>query len=128
MFSDIITAIDKISQIEQENRIVQRVKPAVDIYETDQAIVLWAEMPNVDKKDLHVQIDNSILHIKGKRSSSLDKGQYLLRESSDVSYERFFELRENLDPKKIEASYQAGILKITLTKREETQPKIIAIK
>ena len=128
MFSDIITAIDKISQIGQENQLFPRVKPAVDIYETDQTIELWAEMPNVDKKDLHVHLNNGVLHIQGKRSSSVNKEQYLLRESSDVIYERFFELRENLDPKKIEASYQAGILKITLAKREEAQPQKISIK
>jgi len=126
MFSDIITAIERIKKFDDKDLLL-RVKPAVDIYETDHSVIVWAEMPNVDKNDLQVQIKDGILHIQGKRMSSFDNGQYLLRETSDLMYERFFELRENIDQDTIEASYQAGILKITLTKKEEAQPKKIAI-
>jgi HSP20 family protein len=127
MFSDFITAIERIKKMDDDKELFLRVKPAVDIYDTDHSVIVWAEMPNVDKRDLQVHIKNGILHIQGKRTSSFDNGQYLLRETSDVMYERFFELRENLDQDKIEASYQAGILKITLTKKEEALPKKIEI-
>jgi HSP20 family protein len=127
MFSDIITTIERIKKFDHDKDLFLRVKPAVDIYETDHTLIVWAEMPNVDKKDLQVHIKNGILHIQGKRMSSFDNGQYLLRETSDVMYERFFELRENIDQDKIEASYQAGILKITLKKKEEAQPRKIEI-
>ena len=126
MFSDIITAIERIKKFDDKDLFL-RVKPAVDIYETDHSVIVWAEMPNVDKNDLQVYIKDGILHIQGKRMSSFDNGQYLLRETSDLMYERFFELRENIDQDTIEASYQAGILKITLTKKVEAQPKKIAI-
>jgi len=126
MFSDIITAIERIKKFDDKDLFL-RVKPTVDIYETDHSVIVWAEMPNVDKNDLQVYIKDGILHIQGKRMSSFDNGQYLLRETSDLMYERFFELRENIDQDTIEASYQAGILKITLTKKEEAQPKKIAI-
>src|SRR4030043_1514735 len=119
MFSDFITAIERIKKMDNDKELFLRVKPAVDIYDTDHSVIVRAEMPNVDKRDLQVHIKNGILHIQGKRTSSFDNGQYLLRETSDVMYERFFELRENLDQEKIEASYQAGILKITLTKKED---------
>jgi HSP20 family protein len=126
MFSDIITAIERIKKYEDKDLLL-RVRPAVDIYETDRAVIVCAEMPNVDKSDLQVHIKDGILHIQGKRMSSFDNGQYLLRETSDLMYERSFELRENINQDTIEASYQAGILKITLTKKEEAPPQKIAI-
>lgn len=128
MFSDLITAIEKISKTDNNKEFFLRVKPVVDIYETNEAVIIWAEMPNVAKDDLYVQVKNRILHIQGKKQSMAEKGEFIWRETSDVIYERFFELQDNLDQENIKASYEAGVLKITLPKKEDAQPKKIEIK
>lgn len=128
MFSDLITAIEKISKTDNNKEFFLRVKPVVDIYETNEAVIIRAEMPNVAKDDLHVQVNNRILHIQGKKQSIPEQGEFIWRETSDVIYERFFELQDDLDQENIKASYEAGILKITLPKKAEAQPKKIEIK
>lgn len=128
MFSDLITAIEKISKTDNNKEFFLRVKPVVDIYETNEAVIIRAEMPNVAKDDLYVQVKNRILHIQGKKQSIAEKGEFIWRETSDVIYERFFELQDNLDQENIKASYEAGILKITLPKKEDAQPRKIEIK
>ncbi len=102
-------------------------KPAVDIYETEEAIVVLVEMPNVKKENLQVWVEDGKLYITGKRDSSNINGTYLLRETQDLQYERIFELEEDLDPEKISASYQLGILKIEIGKKEKAKPKIIQV-
>lgn len=128
MFSDLITAIEKISKTDNNKEFFLRVKPVVDIYETNEAVIIRAEMPNVAKDDLRVQVNNRILHIQGKKQSIPEQGEFIWRETSDVIYERFFELQDDLDQENIKASYEAGILKITLPKKAEAQPKKIEIK
>ena len=61
------------------------------------------------------------MHIQGKRENDLTEGDYLLRETADVIYERFFELEDNLDQETIEANYSAGVLKITIAKKEKAK-------
>jgi len=85
-------------------------------------------MPNVDKEDLHVAVENNMLHITGKRIHTVEKGTYLLRETHDVLYERYFELGNDLDKEKIEARYNAGILRVQILKREKAKIQKIEIK
>lgn len=128
MFSDIFTGIERQKKLDTINQHLIRVKPAIDIYETEHATVVLAEMPNVDKEDLHVAVENNMLHITGKRMHTLEKGTYLLREIVNVLYERSFELGNDLDKEKIEARYNAGILSITIFKREKAKTQKIEIK
>ena len=127
MFSNVFTGIEKRNKINAGNGFLLKIKPVVDVYETSNSLVILAEMPQVDKSNLTVQVENGILHIQGKRENHLKEGEYLYRETTDSLYERFFELEKNLDTDKIEASYHAGILKIVLPKKEEAQPKNIRI-
>ncbi len=128
MFSDIFTGIDRQKKLDTINQHLIRVKPAIDVFETEHAIVVLAEMPNVDKEDLHVAVENNMLHITGKRIHMVEKGTYLLRETHDVLYERYFELGNDLDKEKIEARYNAGILMVQILKREKAKIQKIEIK
>ncbi|MFZ0390450.1 MAG: Hsp20/alpha crystallin family protein [Calditrichia bacterium] len=112
-------------QAEENGR--RTVKPRVDVYETDKAVVVLAEMPDVPKENLSVKVENGFLHLKGERKEKQDKGQYLMREFPQVTYERIFELEDNLNPEKISASYEYGIVKLEIAKKEKKQPKIIEI-
>jgi len=128
MFSDIYTSIEKRNKINNENGYLMKIKPVVDVYETAHSVVILAEMPKVEKKDLHINIEKSVLHIQGKRENNLVDGDYLLRETADVVYERFFELEDNLDQETIQAHYNSGVLKITIAKKEQAKPRKIEIK
>jgi HSP20 family protein len=128
MFSDIFTGIDRQKKLDTINQHLIRVKPAIDVFETEHAIVVLSEMPNVDKEDLHVAVENNMLHITGKRIHTVEKGTYLLRETHDVLYERYFELGNDLDKEKIEARYNAGILRVQILKREKAKIQKIEIK
>jgi len=127
MFSDIYTQIERRNKLNTDNGLLVKVKPVVDIYETEHSIVILAEMPRVEKKDLHIQVEKGILHIHGKRQNSAPEGEYILRETVDVIYERFFELENNLDPENISATYNSGVLKITIGKNEQAKPRKIEI-
>ena len=127
MFSNVYTSIEQRNKLNNENGYLMKVKPVVDVYETPQAVIILAEMPKVEKKDLSINIEKGVLQIQGKRENKLVEGDYLLRETADVIYERFFELEDNLDQEAIEASYSAGILKITVAKKEQAKPRKIEI-
>ena len=128
MFSDIYTGIERRNKINDENGYLMKVKPVVDVYETPHSVIILAEIPKVEKKDLHINIEKGVLHIQGKRENSLVEGDYLLRETADVIYERFFELEDNLEQETIEARYSAGVLKITISKKEQAKPRKIEIR
>ena len=127
MFSNVYTSIEQRNKINHENGYLMKVKPVVDVYETPHAVIILAEMPKVEKKDLSINIEKGVLRIQGKRENKLVEGDYLLRETADVIYERFFELEDNLDQEAIEASYNTGILKITIAKKEQAKPRKIEI-
>lgn len=128
MFSDIFTSIEKRNNVSRQNGYSLKLKPVVDVYETSGNIVLLVEMPQVEKSALKVEVENGILHIQAKKQNNITEGELIYRESADVLYERLFELEDNLDTTQIQASYNAGVLKLTLPKREEAQPRKIEIK
>lgn len=113
---------------EMEKPELLKVKPAVDIYETKDSVVILAEMPNVDREHISVQVKDGLLYIRGTRNTVPRKGEFIIRETRDVEYERIFELGDDLDPDKISASYKYGILEVTIGKKEKAQPKVIEIK
>ncbi|GAB4366776.1 MAG: hypothetical protein Kow0042_06910 [Calditrichia bacterium] len=129
MFSDnqLNIANDREIQAFSESEYLLRVKPLVDIYETEDEMIVRLEMPGVGKENLQVQIKDGYLHISGRRNNSKVPGQYLLRETRDVLFERIFELEDNLDTQKITANYRYGILTITIGKKEEAKPRTIKI-
>ena len=128
MFSDIYTGIERRNKINDENGSLMKVRPVVDVYETPHSVIILAEIPKVEKKDLHINIEKEVLHIQGKRENGLMEGDYLLRETADVIYERFFELEDNLNQETIGAHYNAGVLKITIAKKEQAKPRKIEIR
>jgi HSP20 family protein len=128
MLSDIFTSIEKRNNISNQNGYSLKIKPVVDVYETSGNIALLVEMPQVEKSALKVEVENGILHIQGKKQNHMIEGELIYRESADVLYERLFELEDNLDTTQIQATYNAGVLKLTLPKREEAQPRKIEIK
>ena len=104
-------------------------KPAVDIYDNDRNIVIKAELPGMEKKDIILQVNGRVLTLKGEHSSEneVKEDKYHRRERSYGKFERVFTLPLEVDPDKITADYKDGVLKIDIPKPEEQKPKQITV-
>jgi HSP20 family protein len=103
--------------------------PAVDIYEQGNDIVLKAELPGVDPKDVDIRLENNVLTLRGQRKfeNEVKKENYHRVERSYGSFSRSFTLPSVVDQAHIKAEVKDGILKLVLPKREEAKPKQIEI-
>ena len=103
--------------------------PAVDIYDQDDKVVIKAELPGVDKKDIHVGLEDRVLTLKGERSheNEVKEEKFYRKERAYGKFERAFTLPAGLDPEKINADFKDGVLKIEIPKPEEEKPRKIAV-
>lgn len=103
--------------------------PSVDIYETEHELVVKADLPEVDPKDLDIRVENNILTIRGERKfeKNVSEENYLRVERSYGSFARSFTLANTVDSEAIKADYQNGVLKLSIPKREEAKPKQIKV-
>jgi len=103
--------------------------PAVDIYEHEGNIVLTAELPGVDPKDVDIRVENNILSLRGERkwNNDVQRESYHRVERAYGSFTRSFTLPNVVDTEKIKAYYKEGMLKLVLPKKEEAKPKQISI-
>ncbi len=104
--------------------------PTLDVSETKNELVVRAEIPGIDTKDIDISLTNDLLTIKGeKKQEKEEKGEnYHLVERSYGSFTRAIRLPKEVQGDKISASYKNGILKVTLPKSEEAKKKEIKIK
>jgi HSP20 family protein len=104
--------------------------PAVDIFETENELVLKADIPDVDPKNVGIQLENGTLTLKGERKFENEqkngKGFHRI-ERSYGSFVRAFSLPDTVDGDKVKADYKNGVLTITLQKKEVAKPKTISV-
>jgi len=103
--------------------------PAVDILETTDELVLKADVPSVEQKDIDIQIENGTLTLKGERKFEKEengKGFHRL-ERSYGSFVRYFTLPDTVDAEHVKADYQSGVLTVTLPKKEIAKPRAIKV-
>lgn len=103
--------------------------PAVDIYEQNGNVVLKAELPGVDAKEVDIRLENNVLTLSGERKidNEVKRESYHRVERAYGSFTRSFTLPTVIDQEKIKAEYKDGVLQVTLPKREEAKPKQISI-
>src|SRR5919108_1253381 len=103
--------------------------PAVDIYETDEALVMKAELPGFGKDDISIEMKENTLVIKGerKREDEVKEGNYHHMERAYGAFQRSFLLPTTVDQEKVRASYKDGVLELRLPKVEAAKPKRVAI-
>ena len=104
--------------------------PPIDIFETDKEVGLRVEVPGMDKKDIQVHVENGVLSIKGTKEAFVGDGgrEWCSTESHTGTFSRSFTLPETLDVENIVASYNQGVLTITLPRKEESLPKKVSVK
>ena len=103
--------------------------PAVDIYETPNELVVKADLPDVNEKDIDVRVENNLLTIRGERKfeKSVSEENFLRVERAYGSFSRSFSLPNTVNPEAIRAEYKNGVLNVTLPKREESKPRQVKV-
>ena len=103
--------------------------PAVDIYETENELVLKADLPDVDQKDIDVRVENQTLTIAGERKfkKQEDNQGFHRIERSYGNFVRSFAVPNSFDTEHIGAQYHNGVLSVTLPKKEAAKPRQIKV-
>ncbi|HEY1184975.1 MAG: Hsp20/alpha crystallin family protein [Bryobacteraceae bacterium] len=103
--------------------------PAVDIYETENDLVVKADLPDVDLKDIDVRVENQTLTIAGERKFEKQDNVagYHRIERSYGNFTRSFAVPNSFDTEKIAASFKNGVLSVSLPKKEAAKPRQIKI-
>ncbi|MBI1750491.1 MAG: Hsp20/alpha crystallin family protein [Acidobacteria bacterium] len=103
--------------------------PAVDIYETEHDLVLRADLPDLNEKDIDIRIENNMLTIRGERKleKNVSEDNYLRMERAYGAFSRSFSLPDTVNTDQIKAEYRNGVLTVNLPKREESKPKQVKV-
>lgn len=124
---------DKHEVISREESMPERthelpiVAPLVDIFENNDEILLYADMPGVPKDRINVHVDNGKLEISGTRKME-SSGSAIWGEFGNVEYRRMFSVPQSIDVAKVNAELKDGVLKLHLPKAEAAKPKVIEIR
>jgi HSP20 family protein len=100
------------------------------LFETGNELVVKAEIPEIDQKDLDIRVENNLLTIRGERKfeKNISEDKYLRVERAYGAFSRSFSLPNTVNTEAISAQYANGVLTVHLPKREESKPKQIQVK
>jgi HSP20 family protein len=120
---------DAFTRMVNEPRATRPWSPAVDIYETENELVLKADVPEVDPKDIDVRVENQTLTISGERKfeqENSSKGFHRL-ERSYGNFVRSFAVPNTFDTDHIAADFKNGVLSVSLPKKEAAKPRQVKV-
>jgi HSP20 family protein len=103
--------------------------PAVDIYETENELVIKADLPEVNEKDLDVRVENNMLTIRGERKfeQKVKEDNYLRVERAYGTFTRSFNLPNTVSTESIKAEFKNGVLTVEMPKRAESKPRQVKV-
>ncbi len=103
--------------------------PAVDIYETDNEYVVYADLPGVKKEEISIELKDNTLTLRGEKKfeEKVERDNYLRVERSYGTFVRSFTVPHGVEADKIKARFKDGVLELTIPKREEAKPKQIKV-
>jgi HSP20 family protein len=112
-----------------ETRGTRRWVPAVDLVETDDHLVLKADLPGLDRNDVSIEIKDGTLTVSGERKAENEERSegYYRVERAYGSFSRSLSLPRGVDPEAVEASFDKGVLEVRIPKPEERKPHRVAI-
>jgi HSP20 family protein len=135
-FRDLVTLREAMDQLLEES--VVRPRPAamasralaVDMYETDEAVVVKTALPGVDPEDIDISITGDSLTIKGefKADEEIEEADCVCRERAYGAFSRSLTIPVSIEAGEAEAEFGDGILTLTLPKAEALKPKAIKVK
>ena len=138
-FKDLLSIHDRMNKLFEdtffrdrgtEEGLVKGVwAPAVDIYETQNDIVLKAELPGLEQKDITVEVKDNTLTLKGERKFEKDvkEENYHRIERSYGAFQRVFTLPGTVQQDKVKAKFKDGVLEIIMPKEDKVKPKMIKV-
>jgi HSP20 family protein len=103
--------------------------PAVDVFETKDAIVLKAELPGLRTEDVDVEIDDNVLTVSGERTftDTVEEGHYYRLERNYGRFSRSLTLPQGIRADEVSATFADGVLEVRVPKAEEAKPRKVAI-
>ncbi|RME01691.1 MAG: Hsp20/alpha crystallin family protein [Calditrichaeota bacterium] len=104
-------------------------RPELDVEEKDDAFIVRVDLPGMNKKDIHLSIDNNVLTISGKREleSHEKEARYFCSERFSGSFQRSITLPSQVDENNIKAEYKHGVLTVTVPKAETAKARVIKV-
>jgi HSP20 family protein len=136
-FQNLATLQDQVNRLFEaplagrraENSNLTAWAPAVDIYETENELVIKADLPDINEKDLDVRVENNMLAIRGERKfeQKVKEDNYLRIERTYGSFSRSFSLPTTVNTESIHAEYKNGVLTVQLPKRAESKPRQVKV-
>jgi HSP20 family protein len=101
----------------------------MDLVETEDSFVLKADLPGVAEEDVHIELDDNVLTVRGERKSEHEerKQGYYRVERSSGSFARSLTLPEGVDPEAVKASFDRGVLEVQIPKPEQRKPRKVEI-
>jgi len=120
---------DALTRLFNEPQTNRPWTPAVDIYETESELVVKADLPDVDLKDIDVRVENQTLTIAGQRKFEKQDNAagYHRIERSYGNFTRSFAVPNSFDTEKIAASFTNGVLRVSLAKKDAAKPRQVKI-
>jgi HSP20 family protein len=119
----------QLAQPQEQTRPGRYYVPDVNIYEFDDSLKLWADMPGVKEKEVSVTLKDGVLTIVGQVATDMYVGlRPTYTEYNIGNYYREFVLNENIDESKIKATLRNGVLELELPKKEEVRPRQIEVR
>lgn len=121
---------DAVSRMLSEPSESRPWAPPVDIFETENDLVIKADLPGIDLNNIDVKVENGTLTLKGERKFERKEGStegYHRIERGYGSFVRCFSLPESVDPEKVSADFKSGVLTITMAKKEIAKPRSIKV-
>lgn len=105
-------------------------RPAMDLVENEHAFVIRVDLPGIAPEDVNVEVENDMLTVSGEVGDTIEKegDRYHYRERTYGSFQRSVRLPNTIETDKVEASFENGVLNITLPKLPEAKPKQITVK
>lgn len=104
--------------------------PAIDIRETDDAYIVEADVPGMKKEDVHIEVNDDVLTIKGERKSEHEEKRkdYHRIERQSGSFRRTITIPGGFKYDAVDAKFEDGVLRVTLPKHEDAKPRRIEVK
>jgi HSP20 family protein len=119
----------QVAKAQEQTRPGRYYVPDVNIYEFDESLKLWADMPGVKEKDVNVTLKDGVLTIIGQVATDMYAGlRPLYTEYNVGNYYREFALNEGIDESKIRATLRNGVLEVELPKSERARPRQIEVR
>ena len=120
---------DALNELIQTPATARPWAPSVDILETENELIVKADLPEVKLEDISIHLENGILSLKGERKfeHKEEKAGYHRLERSYGSFARNFAIPETVDAEKVNAAFKDGVLTVTLPKKEIAKPRAIKV-